>query len=399
MRRIGLINQRYGLEVNGGSEYYTRLIAEKLSKNFEVEVLTTTAIGYDTWENYYSEGAEVIEGVLVRRFKVDRTRDVASFNKMTDEISLNPGRTPKQEQDWVEAQGPVCKGLLDYIQKHEKEYDLFIFVTYLYYLTVRGLPQMAQKAVLIPTAHDEPYIYFSIYRDIFLKPQGIIYLTDEEKDFVEKTFHNENIPHIVEATGVDVPAGVDELAFRKKFHIWDKYLIYVGRIDATKGCDKLFDYFIAYKVRHPKSPLKLVVMGKRMIDIPDHPDIIALGFVSDEVKYNGIAGASALVLPSQYESLSISVLEAMSLHIPVIVNGKCQVLKGHCHKSGGGLYYDGYCEFEGILRWMLDHPRQWEEMGRNARVYIDKYYQWDVIIDHMTGFLNGIIDKAGGETA
>ena len=70
MRRIALINQRYGLEVNGGSEYYTRLIAEKLSKNFDVEVLTTTAIGYDTWENYYSEGTEKINGIKVRRFRV-----------------------------------------------------------------------------------------------------------------------------------------------------------------------------------------------------------------------------------------------------------------------------------------------------------------------------------------
>lgn len=398
MKKIALINQRYGLEVNGGSEYYTRLIAEKLSTNFQVEVLTTTAIGYDTWENYYSEGTEIIEGIPVRRFSVDRPRDVASFNQLTDAISLNPNRTVWQEKDWIEAQGPVCSRLLTYIKTHADEYDLFVFVTYLYYLTVKGLPQVADKSVLIPTAHDEPYIYFSVYKDIFLKPRGIIYLTDEEKEFVEKTFHNEHIPHIVEATGVDIPTGINEMAFRKQHRIWDKYIIYVGRIDATKGCDKLFDYFIAYKVRHPKSQLKLVLMGKKMIEIPNHPDIINLGFVSDEEKYNGIAGATALVLPSQYESLSISVLEAMSLHIPVIVNGKCEVLKGHCKKSGGGLYYMDYCEFEGILEWILEHPETWETMGSNARAYIDQYYQWDVIVDHITTFLNTLIET-GGETA
>ena len=158
MRKIAFINQRYGLEVNGGSEYYTRLIAEKLQGKFEVEVLTTTALGYDTWENYYPEDVETIEGITVRRFKIDRMRDVQSFNKFTTDIQESPDRTFEDEQKWIEDQGPVCRELIDFICEHKDEYDLFVFVTYLYYLTVRGLPKVAEKAVLIPTAHDEFYI-------------------------------------------------------------------------------------------------------------------------------------------------------------------------------------------------------------------------------------------------
>ncbi len=396
MRKIALINQRYGQEVNGGSEYYTRLIAEKLNGRFDVEVLTTTALGYDTWENYYAEGTEYISGVKVRRFKVDRARDVEAFNRLTDRLSVKPDRTRKEEEQWVDAQGPVCSGLLSYLSEHREEYDLFVFVTYLYYLTVRGLPGLADRSVLIPTAHDEPYIYFDVYKDIFRKPKGIVYLTEEEEEFVEKTFSNSHIPHIIAATGVDIPERVSAADFRRKYRIWDKYIIYVGRIDATKGCDRLFDHFIAYKVRHPHSHLKLVLMGKKMIEIPAHPDIVSLGFVSDEDKYNGIKGADALVLPSEYESLSISVLEAMALRTPVIVNGDCEVLKGHCHKSDGGLYYRDYCEFEGILEWIKEHPDQWKRIGENAGGYIDRYYQWDVIVDHICRFFNSLIDSIKG---
>ena len=50
-KRIAIVNQRYGLEVNGGSEYYARLIAEHLKDFYVVDVLTTPALDYDTWAN------------------------------------------------------------------------------------------------------------------------------------------------------------------------------------------------------------------------------------------------------------------------------------------------------------------------------------------------------------
>ena len=47
--KLAIVNQRYGLEVNGGSEYYTRLLAEHMAKYHEVDVLTTKAMDHDTW--------------------------------------------------------------------------------------------------------------------------------------------------------------------------------------------------------------------------------------------------------------------------------------------------------------------------------------------------------------
>ena len=67
-KRIAIINQRYGREVNGGSEYYTKKLAEHLNQYYQVEVLTTTALDYDQWKPYYEPGEEMLDGVLVRRF-------------------------------------------------------------------------------------------------------------------------------------------------------------------------------------------------------------------------------------------------------------------------------------------------------------------------------------------
>ena len=86
MLKIAFVNQRYGLEVNGGSEYYTRLIAERLKSYYQVEVLTTTALDHVTWRNYYSEGTEEINGVTVRRFDSDQEREMKRFAAIQNSV-------------------------------------------------------------------------------------------------------------------------------------------------------------------------------------------------------------------------------------------------------------------------------------------------------------------------
>jgi glycosyltransferase involved in cell wall biosynthesis len=389
MKRIALVNQRYGLEVNGGSEYYTRLIAERLAGSFEVDVITTKALEYTTWENHYTEDEEVINGVRVLRFPVAKPR-AKGFKKYSARYLRSRKFNTRSEMKWFEKQGPYAPAAIDYIRENKDKYDVFIFVTYLYYLTAVGLPEVADKAVFIPTAHEEPYIHFKTFETLFKLPKAYIFLTDEEKMLVQRLFHCRDIPCRVMGTGVEVKCTPDAAAFRSKYNIDGDYLIYVGRIDEGKNCPAMFRYFLEYKKRRPESGLKLVLMGKQVCDIPGHKDIISLGFVSEEDKFSGIAGAKCLWLPSNFESLSISVLEAMTLSVPVIVNGVCEVLKGHCIKSNGGLYYTSYFEFEGILDYIFSHDSEYRIMCGNAKAYIDKNYHWDVIINNFKEVINSI---------
>ena len=379
MKRIALVNQRYGLEVNGGSEFYTRLIAERLAEKYQVDVITTKALDYTTWEDHYTADEEEINGVRVLRFGVEKPR-AADFNEFNGKYLSSGKRDIDTEKIWFEKQGPYSPAAISYIRENIGNYDIFIVVTYLYYLTVMGLPEAAEKAILIPTAHEEPFIHFKTFEKMFTLPRAFVFLTDEEKALVQGLFNCKHIPCQVMGTGVDIPCEPDEKSFREKFGIDGDYIIYVGRIDEGKDCPTMFKYFTEYKKRRPESKLKLVLMGKQVCDIPKHRDIISLGFVSEEDKFSGISGAKALVLPSRYESLSISVLEAMSLSVPVIVNGICEVLKGHCVKSNGGLYYMNYFEFEGIIDYIFSHDGEYQCMRENARKYVEENYRWDVIM-------------------
>jgi glycosyltransferase involved in cell wall biosynthesis len=379
LKKIAIVVQRYGLEVNGGAELHARQIAELLKDDYDIEVLTTCALDYITWKNEYNEGATNINGVIVRRFPVNQTRNIEDFNKFSQEVIFSSyNQTLLDELEWMKKQGPVCTKLITYLNDNKHNYDAILFFTYLYFTTYFGLQVAPEKSILIPTAHDEPPIYLSIFNTIFHLPKAILYNTIEEKEFINKLFNNDYIKSEIVGVGVKVPERIDGAKFIEKYNIKDDYILYIGRIDPSKGCDELFDYFIRYK-KHNNSKLKLVLMGKPVMDVPNHPDIISLGFVSDEDKFNGIAASKIIVQPSNYESLSIVVLEAMKLRKPVLVNARCTVLKGHCIKSNGGLYYENYEEFEGCLEWLLNEEEQEIRLGNNSYRYVSLNYDWKVI--------------------
>lgn len=378
--KIAFVVQRYGLEVNGGAELHCRQLAEKLSSYYDVEVLTTCALDYVNWKNYYSQGVEVINNVTVRRFQVDKERNINKFNKLSERVLNNPNGSYDENIEWMNSQGPICNGLLEYLDANEQVYKKIIFMTYLYFTTFWGLQKHADKSILIPTAHDEPPIHLNIFKEFFNKPKYIAFNTVDEQKFVHKLFENENIPSNIFGVGVDIPENLPEINIHKKFDFEGEYILYIGRIDESKGCGELFEYFTRY-IKESNRDLKLVLMGKPVMSIPKHKNIISLGFVSDEEKFNGIKQANLVVVPSKFESLSMVVLESLKLGKPVIVNGQCSVLRTHCIRSNAGLYYENYYEFKEILEFIKSNDHVFDSMSFKAKKYIEINYNWNKIIN------------------
>ena len=82
----------------------------------------------------------------------------------------------------------------------------------------------------------------------------------------------------------------------------------------------------------------------------------------------------------------------MALGVPVLVNGQCDVLKGHCTKSNGGLYYRNFFEFEGALNYLFSHPDEYQEMQENAYEYVLEHYDWDVILERFRVIIETVIE-------
>jgi len=125
--------------------------------------------------------------------------------------------------------------------------------------------------------------------------------------------------------------------------------------------------------------MELILAGNPIIKVPEHPRIRHLGFLDDTDKFDALAAADLLIMPSYYESLSMVALEAWALGRPVLANGRCDVLKGQCIRSNAGLYYESYEEFvEGLYSLESNGPLN-ARLGRNGREFFMRHYAWPVI--------------------
>ena len=378
--KLAFVVQRYGREILGGSETLARQLAERLSRRYEIEVLTTTAQDYITWKNEYEVGEEKLRGVKIRRFPVEGERDLEEFNKFSEEIYKGES-TREQELEWLERQGPVVPELVEYLKKEHERFDLVIFFTYLYYPTFYGLKVAPEKSFLIPTAHDEPPLRLGIFKEMFQLPSAFLFNTEAEELLVLERFPVHKKMRETIGMGMELLDPPDPSSFRKKHDISANYLLYAGRIDAGKGMDELFRYFTFYKEEHPATGnLQLVLIGKLGMKLPEDESIRYIGFVDEADKLAAMAGAVAVVQSSRMESLSIVTLEAFSVGSPVLANGASPVLVDHCRKSNAGFYYRDFEEFEEFLHLLLNDKTLGRDLGKNGQRYIKETYGWTKLL-------------------
>jgi glycosyltransferase involved in cell wall biosynthesis len=375
--KLAVVVQRYGSDIGGGSELHARYIAEHLAAHADVRVLTTCARDYVTWRNEYPPGEERVNGIPVERFPVARQRDTHDFARRSSFVFQHP-HSFEDELSWLDAQGPVSPGLLARVESARRDFDFVVAFSLRYHTAYHAARLSPGRAVLVPTTERDPAMGLGIVGPALRRARGIMYNSPEERAALEAVAGTTDVPGVTVGVGSDVPSSSDPGRARRLFGLSNPFIVYVGRIDANKGCEDLFDYFMRFCARTERS-LDLVLIGTPVLPIPNHPRIRHLGYVTDEDKFDVIAAAEALVMPSPFESLSMVALEAWALARPVLANGRCDVLAGQCLRSNAGLYYMNGREFEAMLETLLDRPEVSSRMGQNGRAFYAANYAWPVI--------------------
>jgi glycosyltransferase involved in cell wall biosynthesis len=385
--KLACVVQRYGPGIAGGSEAHCRHLAERLAGRHDVHVLTSCAEDYVHWRNTLEPGWSTVGPVRVRRFPVARQRQLHAFADLSERAFARRHRI-EDERAWFEANGPQVPELVEYLQAHGHEYDLVLFWAFRYYQSIFGLPVVQDRAVLVPTAEEDAVLDFVSLRDYFQRPRGYIFLTEEERQLVTARAGRLDVPSTVIGTGLDA-AGAAPASTLEPLGIDGPFVVYLGRVDRNKGCDRLVDHFIRYQ-NEAKRDVTLVLAGPVHVALQDHPRVRVLGFVSDDVREALFANARALVMPSPYESLCIALLEGWNHGLPALVNARCSVLEGQVRRAAGGLHYGTYREFAAGLSWLLDHPAEARQFGQQGLAYVEREYRWPTVMSRVETLLEEV---------
>ena len=322
-----------------------------------------------TWENALPAGAATRTACAVIRFPVARPRRIKVFADLSDEV-FDGGAPRDRQEEWFRENGPETPALLEHLRAHGREFDLVVFWTFRYYPSYFGLPLVADRAVLVPTAEDDAAIDLDVLPPFFDKPAGYMFLTPEEAELVSSRALQPLRPSMVVGIGLEpVPIGeTPRDADRCARHSAELPALPRAR-GSQQGMRRAARKLPGVRVDAPD--VTLVLAGPAKMQVPAHPRIRALGYVSDEVREALLAHARALVVPSWYESLSIVLLEAWNHAVPALVNGRCKVLAGQVRRANGGLYYMFPAEFDEAADYLLiGRPPATRWAGRDSRTSI-----------------------------
>lgn len=390
--RVAFVTPRYGRQVVGGAESAARQLAEHLvsSTGWPVEVYTSTALDHLTWRNDLESGDETLRGVTVHRFASASARG-REFYDLDGRLRRGPTLATREKAErWVDLNGPVTPGLVESLCTSGA--DVAVFYPYMYYPTVRAIGQVPMPAVLHPAAHDEPALYLSVFADTFDAADALVFQTMAERQLVQRLYPVAGRAQILLGLGTEPPTprrhgGGELLGIGGR-----PYLVSVGRVDEHKGSKMLAAYFAQYKSRRP-GPLALALVGPVAYRPPDHPDVVLTGMVDDEDKCDVMRDALAFVSPSALEAFSLVVTEAWTLELPVVVNARCGPTREHCERSGGGLWFGSYREFEAVLDRLVADDALRRDLGARGRGYVERHFRWPVLIERYTRFLQEVVAR------
>jgi glycosyltransferase involved in cell wall biosynthesis len=404
-KRLALVTPWFGADLTGGAERLAWQVAHGLAeRGHAVEVFTTCARSFASdWSvNAYAPGSREEHGVTVRRFPVG-PRAGNAFDRANEILLARPlayyrDRTAAIEHDVANdfiASGINSAAALTALRAALPALDAVLVMPYPYGLALSAVEIAGPRALLQPCLHDEPYAYLPAVEDAFRAAGALLFNSAAERSLASALYgpsialKSVLVGHWVEAEAAPASLPRRIRGFRPAEH---RYVLYLGRRDATKNVELLVESFARFRRHNPMRTLDLVLVGPGARSFRDERHgIHDLGLVDEAEKAALLAGALAVVQPSVNESFSRTVMEAWRAGKPVVANGRCAPTAEAVTESGGGWLATTKAEWSAVFEQVDGMPRAAREAaGERGHRFFAEQTSRDRILDRYEAAVDAI---------
>ena len=408
--KFAFVTSRYGADITSGPEHACRVLAEQVSHRHDVDVLTTCAANPLTWRNDYSEGIDRVRGALVRRFAVSQARDEPAFKQFSERV-MNGPRGRVDELEWLRRSGPWSSGLIDFVRRQHKSYDVLVFFSLNSPLTATGALIAADRTIVFPYLQLRPELRFDLCAEVLSTVRGVGLVSVAERRLLRS--YMRVTPQHEELVGIGIDpspeqsyprhqqdpadAVVDEevaasgdsaapasyltgrgVPFRRRHRLYGPFALYGGRVEPDNGCEEMLEYFDTFAATDGDTTLAL--MGVKMMKVPEEPYIRLAGVLPERERMIAYEAADVTIAPSADDLVSQPLLESLSVGTPVLaIAGNASAVE-HCRRANAGLYYSNREEFVDALRMLMTNTRLRNRLGENGRTYIRQHFRWEAVL-------------------
>lgn len=281
-----------------------------------------------------------------------------------------------------------------------------------YYAHKYKIPYILQSHGTVPLkiGHQNPiYTFYKYLYDLFIGRTivndafTVIAVSKEEFDnYIKFGVNKDKIALIY--NGIDIEPFKKNLRkgkFKEKYDIDGDMLLYLGRIDKTKGIEFIIKAFKL--LLNKKKDIKLVIAGagngysktiKNLVnDLELQNDVLFTGFLDENEKLNAYYDAEIFLNPVLYMGgVGITPLEAILCNTPLIVTEECGeiVKKANC---GFFVKYGDILDLVSKINFILDNPKKGQIEVENGKNYINTHLKWDIVAGKFEKIFDEIVNK------
>jgi glycosyltransferase involved in cell wall biosynthesis len=163
------------------------------------------------------------------------------------------------------------------------------------------------------------------------------------------------------------------------------YLMFAaGRIDPTKGCHVLLE-----ALNHIENPLKLAIVGdlnqvpsysNHLREIADEKQVVFIPPIADrELLFGMVKLARLFIFPSTTEGMSMMLLEAASLQVPIICS---DIPENKIVMQDNVVYFrsEDAIDLANQIQWALGHTGEMSSSGQKVGIYVKDTLTWEKIV-------------------